>query len=543
MREMRLPGKKFWAKAIRRRVSTEEEEEEDVEPDILPWEVPFDQVNKQSSGQLIEEESRAESASDASLHTSPDATRIASTPSRALSPHSHEGCKRLVRRRLVHGPVFGVKLDAVVASTHLIELYEEADDLPDELYHWRYCPSIVVRCLQFLNREDRLEEEGIYRVPGSNQTVLDLKNDFDEHGDVHIAARRRVQTADVASLLKLYLRELPTPIVSDTQAGDLLARYDLDEKQLSLALNSAGARPRPHRNLRVGLSMLKLEQFFLLRALSKHLHAVQAQSNANFMDIHNLSIVFTSTSNLNLAAPLIAALIAKPDIWTELTCCHLPGPVNLTKSLRSSTSSPAPAVPVTAQSSSDSSQHHYQRPRKASLVSEVLSKVRHSDASNQVAVAHRATTAEQGEDLWGGVANDDPPVGSRAALQSRPSSKAVSAIDGHGMSALDVIRGAAAPTLAPAAAAAPEVSDQIATPTGDAEAHAGDVAAHTSGGTSGETAEEVSSTGLQIVPETGKTEPATATVTSAGSDTVAEVRPASTPAQGAVVATQALLRS
>lgn len=399
---MRLPGKKFWNKAIRRG-HPDGGEYDDDEPDILPWELPFESGKPALS---------TDSASDSSMVTAPGVAIFNGVPRRTFSDHSRTA-NRVVRRRLVHGPVFAIALESAVHATHLVEFDEEVDDMPDELYHWRHCPSVVVRCLQYLSRDDRLQEEGLFRVPGSNQVVQDLRRDFDDAGDVHLAARRKLQTADVASLLKLYLRELPSPIVSDTQAADLLGRFELDEKQLSLALSGAGRKPRAYKNLRVGLSLLKPEQFFLLRALARHLHAVLKHASSNLMDIGNLSIVFTATTNLNLAAPLIAALVEKESIWRDLACCHLPAPANLARSPDSSlSSSPVPAMSPTEIDNSKSGRHRSflgksRSPEPASLI-----------VPRVTSPPVDSTATVQADDLWGGITTADQTPQSRSRSAS-----------------------------------------------------------------------------------------------------------------------------
>jgi hypothetical protein len=74
----------------------------------------------------------------------------------------------------------------------------------------RYVPLLIHKCAEFI-RKHGLSEVGVFRLPGQATRVQEMREifnqgvqyDFEDSEDVHT----------VASLLKLYLRELPVPLV------------------------------------------------------------------------------------------------------------------------------------------------------------------------------------------------------------------------------------------------------------------------------------------------------------------------------------------
>lgn len=213
-------------------------------------------------------------------------------------------------------PIFHAKLaDATIKSrlsdSKLPLSSEELTRTPSQLksddaqlYRF-WCPAVVVRTLDYLNQHG-LQEEGLYRVPGSSETIKRLKNDFDCLGDLALEAvpnnefNHPLQIADVASLFKQFLRDLPTPIIPKEVVTDLEQNlHDLEASRTILT-----TRMEPY-------------EFYLLSMLCNHLIAVNAYADTNKMDTHNLSIVFCSSSNLGIGSNVFAALL-KEEVWTGL---------------------------------------------------------------------------------------------------------------------------------------------------------------------------------------------------------------------------------
>ena len=84
-------------------------------------------------------------------------------------------------------------------------------------------PAVVYRCLQYLEAKHAANEEGIFRMNGSNTLIKTLKNKFNNEGDFDLLATGQWYDINaVASLLKQYLRELPASIFSREMHLDFL---------------------------------------------------------------------------------------------------------------------------------------------------------------------------------------------------------------------------------------------------------------------------------------------------------------------------------
>ncbi|XP_055986368.1 rho GTPase-activating protein 22 isoform X2 [Sorex fumeus] len=146
-------------------------------------------------------------------------------------------------------------------------------------YGPRLAPLLVEQCVDFI-RERGLTEEGLFRMPGQANLVRDLQDSFDCGEKPLFDSSTDVHT--VASLLKLYLRELPEPVVPFARYEDFLSCAQLltkDEGEGTLELTKQ-------------VSNLPLANYNLLRYICKFLDEVQAHSNVNKMSVQNLATVF-----------------------------------------------------------------------------------------------------------------------------------------------------------------------------------------------------------------------------------------------------------
>ena len=75
-------------------------------------------------------------------------------------------------------------------------------------------PSPVYRCIEYLEAREAALEEGIFRLSGSSTIIRALKERFDNERDVNLLDGPYIDVHAVASLLKLYLRELPDTILT-----------------------------------------------------------------------------------------------------------------------------------------------------------------------------------------------------------------------------------------------------------------------------------------------------------------------------------------
>ncbi|XP_050997790.1 rho GTPase-activating protein 22 isoform X2 [Acomys russatus] len=146
-------------------------------------------------------------------------------------------------------------------------------------YGPRLAPLLVEQCVDFI-RERGLSEEGLFRMPGQANLVRDLQDSFDCGEKPLFDSTTDVHT--VASLLKLYLRELPEPVIPFARYEDFLSCAQLltkDEGEGTLELaNQVSSLPQANYNL--------------LRYICTFLDEVQAHSDVNKMSVQNLATVF-----------------------------------------------------------------------------------------------------------------------------------------------------------------------------------------------------------------------------------------------------------
>ncbi|KAH0623051.1 hypothetical protein JD844_030955 [Phrynosoma platyrhinos] len=147
-------------------------------------------------------------------------------------------------------------------------------------------PILVEKCAEFI-RMHGLNEEGIFRLPGQDNLVKQLRDAFDAGERPSFDQDTDVHT--VASLLKLYLRELPEPVVPCTQYEDFLLCGQL------LAADEA----KGHQQLMKQLALLPHDNYNLLSYICRFLNEIQLCSTTNKMSVENLATVF----GVNLIRP------------------------------------------------------------------------------------------------------------------------------------------------------------------------------------------------------------------------------------------------
>jgi RalA-binding protein 1 len=189
-----------------------------------------------------------------------------------------------------HGPIrpaFGAPLGEAVRFNHPVDVNVEL-------------PAVVYRCIEYLDAKNAAGEEGIFRLSGSNVVIKQLRERFNNEGDVNLITDGQYYDIHaVASLLKLYLRELPTTILTRELHLEFLAvteLHDLNEK--ISALNGL-----VHRLPRANNALLRYLSGFLINIIN---HA-----DTNKMTVRNVGIVFSPT--LNIPAPVFALFLQQYD--------------------------------------------------------------------------------------------------------------------------------------------------------------------------------------------------------------------------------------
>ncbi|KAM7416105.1 hypothetical protein PAMA_018262 [Pampus argenteus] len=167
-------------------------------------------------------------------------------------------------------------------------------------------PILVQKCVEYI-KEHGLNEEGIFRLPGQDNAVKQFRDAFDAGERPSFPSDTDVHT--VASLLKLYLRELPEPVVPWTQYQDFL-----DCTSLLDSSSSEG-----NENLEKQIALLPRTNYNLLGYVCRFLFEVQLNSKVNKMNVENLATVM----GINLLKPQIedpiTVMKATPQIQKLMT--------------------------------------------------------------------------------------------------------------------------------------------------------------------------------------------------------------------------------
>ncbi|KAF7705006.1 rho GTPase-activating protein 22 [Silurus meridionalis] len=143
----------------------------------------------------------------------------------------------------------------------------------------RLAPLLVEQCVNFI-RERGLDEEGLFRMPGQANLVKELQDAFDYGEKPQFDSNTDVHT--VASLLKLYLRELPEPVIPFCKYDDFLTCSQILAKDEDEGL----------QELIQQVKTLPSANYNLLKYICKFLDEVQSHSGENKMSVQNLATVF-----------------------------------------------------------------------------------------------------------------------------------------------------------------------------------------------------------------------------------------------------------
>uniref|UniRef100_A0A8C3XEB8 Family with sequence similarity 13 member C n=1 Tax=Cyanoderma ruficeps TaxID=181631 RepID=A0A8C3XEB8_9PASS len=143
----------------------------------------------------------------------------------------------------------------------------------------RGVPSLVTQMVEYLEVFG-LERVGIFRIGGSANKVKELRQKYNQGEKVDLINDGDVDS--VASLLKLFLKELPVAVFPDNICSGLLKTFQEHKLNTTECVE----------NLRELLSCLPEAHQNLLQFLSAFLSKVATYSAVNFMTLENLAIVF-----------------------------------------------------------------------------------------------------------------------------------------------------------------------------------------------------------------------------------------------------------
>uniref|UniRef100_A0A673M733 Rho GTPase-activating protein 4-like n=1 Tax=Sinocyclocheilus rhinocerous TaxID=307959 RepID=A0A673M733_9TELE len=136
-------------------------------------------------------------------------------------------------------------------------------------------PAVVESCIRFINLNG-LHHEGLFRVPGSQMVVNQLKDAF-EKGDDPLADGG-CDMDSVAGVLKLYFRGLMKPLFPEDSYEQLMECGHDETKKIT--------------QLKCIISSYPASLIIVMRYLFAFLHHVSQYSDENMMQPYNLAVCF-----------------------------------------------------------------------------------------------------------------------------------------------------------------------------------------------------------------------------------------------------------
>lgn len=165
-------------------------------------------------------------------------------------------------------------------------------------------PFIIKKCTSEIESR-ALNIKGIYRVNGAKSRVEKLCQAFENGKD--LVELSELSPHDISNVLKLYLRQLPEPLILYRYYNDFIGlskecqRVIVEEADIRQS-NQTAAKETPSAELnrvmfkiRDLLRQLPSANYRTLRYLIAHLHKVTEQAEENKMTASNLGIIFGPT--------------------------------------------------------------------------------------------------------------------------------------------------------------------------------------------------------------------------------------------------------
>ena len=206
--------------------------------------------------------------------------------------------------------LFGMRLrDAAAPLPHDLDQSDRPPLLSREQTRHFVVPRIVTRCIESLEKWG-IYEEGLYRVPGRSSHAARLRALWELPGtDLAMA---EINPADldvhaVCSVFKMYLRELPAPIVPHEIAAamDQICAEESNDAVLATRLE-------PY------IQSLPFYEWYLLRDITEHLGVLTLPKNVECtkMTLSNLALVLSPS--LQISSTLTMTLVrCRPMLFHE----------------------------------------------------------------------------------------------------------------------------------------------------------------------------------------------------------------------------------
>ncbi|XP_056896334.1 rho GTPase-activating protein 4a [Takifugu flavidus] len=171
-------------------------------------------------------------------------------------------------------------------------------------------PVVVQSCVCFINLNG-LHHEGIFRVPGSQMEINNLRDAFERGEDP--LSERPYDLDSVAGVLKLYFRTLEKPLFPSESNSQLLEHAQIKGETERAA------------QLKITISSYPEPVVIVMRYLFAFLHHVSQYSDENMMQPYNLAVCFgpslvraaQNDDDVVTLQPLINALVKNIIVQQE----------------------------------------------------------------------------------------------------------------------------------------------------------------------------------------------------------------------------------
>ncbi|XP_018414723.1 PREDICTED: rho GTPase-activating protein 29 isoform X2 [Nanorana parkeri] len=178
-----------------------------------------------------------------------------------------------------------------------VEFTQAAKNTPDGI------PFIIKKCTSEIESR-ALSIKGIYRVNGAKSRVEKLCQAFENGKD--LVELSDLYAHDISNVLKLYLRQLPEPLILFRLYNELIGLAKESQRSIDEVDSKAGSPPLKRQpsgvelnrvilKIRDLLKPLPLPNYNTLQFLMGHLHRVTEEVEENKMTASNLGIIFGPT--------------------------------------------------------------------------------------------------------------------------------------------------------------------------------------------------------------------------------------------------------
>uniref|UniRef100_A0A8C6NNN6 SLIT-ROBO Rho GTPase activating protein 3 n=1 Tax=Nothobranchius furzeri TaxID=105023 RepID=A0A8C6NNN6_NOTFU len=200
---------------------------------------------------------------------------------KSASSDSYMSKANIAKRRANHqeteGFYFTKYKEYLNGSNLIVKLQAKHDLLKQTLGEGKSCKN----CVRYINLYG-LQQQGIFRVPGSQVEVNDIKNAFERGEDPLVDDQTDHDINSVAGVLKLYFRGLENPLFPKERFFEFMSTtIDSDAERARHLQQIIVKCPRP--------------VIVVMRYLFAFLNHLSQYSDENMMDPYNLAICFGPT--------------------------------------------------------------------------------------------------------------------------------------------------------------------------------------------------------------------------------------------------------